>query len=234
MRANGFEAQPQDLVMTFLGAYVVPHDRLVWSGGLVTLLGDFGFSTGASRVASGAHGPPRRPRAIAQRPPRLLPPDAAHRRSAGGGRPADLLLGPRAAPRGALDRAVARDPGGAPARARSSGAAPALPRLRLGAGRDVDLAPRPRGGGGGADRVARRRRVRGRVGRPSRRRARLRRARLARVGPRRARLPLPRVHRRVLDRPPPPPTSTRRSGCARGWCTCSAASRRSTPSSRTS
>jgi phenylacetic acid degradation operon negative regulatory protein len=51
MRANGFEAQPQDLVMTFLGAYVVPHDRPVWSGGLVTLLGDFGFSTGASRVA---------------------------------------------------------------------------------------------------------------------------------------------------------------------------------------
>jgi phenylacetic acid degradation operon negative regulatory protein len=51
MRANGFEAQPQDLVMTFLGAYVVPHDRLVWSGGVVTLLGEFGFSTGASRVA---------------------------------------------------------------------------------------------------------------------------------------------------------------------------------------
>jgi phenylacetic acid degradation operon negative regulatory protein len=51
MRANGFEAQPQDLVMTFLGAYAVPHDRVVWSGGLVTLLGEFGFSTGASRVA---------------------------------------------------------------------------------------------------------------------------------------------------------------------------------------
>jgi phenylacetic acid degradation operon negative regulatory protein len=51
MRGNGFEAQPQDLVMTFLGAYLVPHDRVVWSGGLVTLLGDFGFSTGASRVA---------------------------------------------------------------------------------------------------------------------------------------------------------------------------------------
>jgi phenylacetic acid degradation operon negative regulatory protein len=51
MRANGFEAQPQDLVMTFLGAYAVPHDRVVWSGGLVTLLGDFGFSAGASRVA---------------------------------------------------------------------------------------------------------------------------------------------------------------------------------------
>jgi phenylacetic acid degradation operon negative regulatory protein len=51
MRANGFEAQPQDLVMTFLGAYAMPRDRLVWSGGLVTLLGEFGFSTGASRVA---------------------------------------------------------------------------------------------------------------------------------------------------------------------------------------
>jgi phenylacetic acid degradation operon negative regulatory protein len=51
MPANGLEAQPQDLVMTFLGAYVVPHERPVWSGGLVTLLGDFGFSTGASRVA---------------------------------------------------------------------------------------------------------------------------------------------------------------------------------------
>jgi phenylacetic acid degradation operon negative regulatory protein len=51
MRANGFEAQPQDLVMTFLGAYAVPRDRPIWSGGLVTLLGDFGFSTGASRVA---------------------------------------------------------------------------------------------------------------------------------------------------------------------------------------
>lgn len=51
MRANGFEPQPQDLVMTLLGAFVVPHDRLVWSGGLVTLLGEFGFSAGAARVA---------------------------------------------------------------------------------------------------------------------------------------------------------------------------------------
>jgi phenylacetic acid degradation operon negative regulatory protein len=51
MRANGFEAQPQDLVMTFLGAYATHRDRPIWSGGLVTLLGDFGFSTGASRVA---------------------------------------------------------------------------------------------------------------------------------------------------------------------------------------
>jgi phenylacetic acid degradation operon negative regulatory protein len=51
MQAVGFEPQPQDLVMTFLGAYVIPHDRLVWSGGLVTLLGEFGFSTSAARVA---------------------------------------------------------------------------------------------------------------------------------------------------------------------------------------
>jgi hypothetical protein len=35
--------------MTLLGAYVVPHDRPVWSGGLVALLGEFGFSTGADR-----------------------------------------------------------------------------------------------------------------------------------------------------------------------------------------
>jgi phenylacetic acid degradation operon negative regulatory protein len=51
MWAGGFEPQPQDLVMTLLGAYAVPHDRLVWSGGLVTLLGEFGFSTGAARAA---------------------------------------------------------------------------------------------------------------------------------------------------------------------------------------
>jgi phenylacetic acid degradation operon negative regulatory protein len=44
-------AKPQDLVMTLLGAYVHPRDRPVWSGGLVTLLGEFGFSPGAARVA---------------------------------------------------------------------------------------------------------------------------------------------------------------------------------------
>jgi DNA-binding MarR family transcriptional regulator len=43
--------QPQDLVITLLGAYVHPHQRTVWSGGLVTLLDEFGFSTGAARVA---------------------------------------------------------------------------------------------------------------------------------------------------------------------------------------
>src|SRR5687767_478751 len=46
-----FAPRPQDLVMTFLGAYAVPHDRPVWSGGLVTLLGEFGFSVSAARVA---------------------------------------------------------------------------------------------------------------------------------------------------------------------------------------
>ena len=46
-----FEQRPQSLVVTLLGAYVYPDDRLVWSGGLVRLLGELGFSTGAARVA---------------------------------------------------------------------------------------------------------------------------------------------------------------------------------------
>jgi phenylacetic acid degradation operon negative regulatory protein len=43
--------QPQDLVLTLLGAYVKPHHETVWSGGLVELLGEMGFSPGAARVA---------------------------------------------------------------------------------------------------------------------------------------------------------------------------------------
>ena len=43
--------QPQELVMTLLGSYVRPHHETVWSGGLVELLTEMGFSTGASRVA---------------------------------------------------------------------------------------------------------------------------------------------------------------------------------------
>jgi phenylacetic acid degradation operon negative regulatory protein len=43
--------QPQDLVITMLGTYVRPFARTVWSGGLVVLLGDFGFSDGAARAA---------------------------------------------------------------------------------------------------------------------------------------------------------------------------------------
>jgi phenylacetic acid degradation operon negative regulatory protein len=46
-----FERRPQSLVITLLGAYVHPEDRTVWSGGLVSLLGEFGFSAGAARVA---------------------------------------------------------------------------------------------------------------------------------------------------------------------------------------
>jgi len=43
--------QPQELVMTLLGSYVRGRHETVWSGGLVELLGELGFSTGASRVA---------------------------------------------------------------------------------------------------------------------------------------------------------------------------------------
>jgi phenylacetic acid degradation operon negative regulatory protein len=43
---------PQDLVLTLFGAYATPsEDRTVWSGGLVTLLAEFGFSPGAARIA---------------------------------------------------------------------------------------------------------------------------------------------------------------------------------------
>ncbi|CAM4165623.1 PaaX family transcriptional regulator C-terminal domain-containing protein [Kibdelosporangium persicum] len=42
---------PQDLVMTLLGAHLRPRDRQAWSGGLVELLGGFGISEGAARVA---------------------------------------------------------------------------------------------------------------------------------------------------------------------------------------
>jgi phenylacetic acid degradation operon negative regulatory protein len=49
---KGFDPAPQDLVLTLLGAHVNPRrQRAVWSGGLVRLLDEFGFSAGASRVA---------------------------------------------------------------------------------------------------------------------------------------------------------------------------------------
>jgi phenylacetic acid degradation operon negative regulatory protein len=49
---RGFEPAPQDLVLTLLGAHVRPRERAgVWSGGLVHLLEDFGFSEGAARAA---------------------------------------------------------------------------------------------------------------------------------------------------------------------------------------
>jgi phenylacetic acid degradation operon negative regulatory protein len=43
--------QPQDLVITLLGTYVRPSGDSVWSGGLVVLLGELGFTQGAARVA---------------------------------------------------------------------------------------------------------------------------------------------------------------------------------------
>ncbi len=46
-----FERRPQSLVITLLGAYVYPEDRVVWSGGLVRLLNELGFSAGAARMA---------------------------------------------------------------------------------------------------------------------------------------------------------------------------------------
>jgi phenylacetic acid degradation operon negative regulatory protein len=49
--AAGAPFQPQDLVVTLLGTYVRPYGDIVWSGGLVMLLGEFGFSQGAARVA---------------------------------------------------------------------------------------------------------------------------------------------------------------------------------------
>lgn len=49
--ANGESLQPQDLVITLLGTYVRPFGQAVWSGGLVMLLREFGFSDGAARAA---------------------------------------------------------------------------------------------------------------------------------------------------------------------------------------
>jgi phenylacetic acid degradation operon negative regulatory protein len=51
LSATLFERRPQSLVITLLGAYVYPGDRLVWSGGLVRLLGELGFTAGAARIA---------------------------------------------------------------------------------------------------------------------------------------------------------------------------------------
>lgn len=48
---GGSRAQPQDLVLTLLGTYVRRRSQSVWSGGLVQLLADLGFSVAASRVA---------------------------------------------------------------------------------------------------------------------------------------------------------------------------------------
>lgn len=45
------QLQPQELAITILGTYVRPFGDRVWSGGMVVLLGELGFSEGAARVA---------------------------------------------------------------------------------------------------------------------------------------------------------------------------------------
>jgi phenylacetic acid degradation operon negative regulatory protein len=50
--ATSRDLAPQDLVLTLLGAQLRSRaDQRVWSGGLVDLLADFGFSAGAARIA---------------------------------------------------------------------------------------------------------------------------------------------------------------------------------------
>ena len=52
MPGDAFEASPQELVVTLLGSYVHPREtRRVWSGGLVAVLTELGFSDGAARIA---------------------------------------------------------------------------------------------------------------------------------------------------------------------------------------
>jgi phenylacetic acid degradation operon negative regulatory protein len=43
--------RPQDFTLTLIGTHLRPRTRPIWSGGMVELLGAFGFSTGAARVA---------------------------------------------------------------------------------------------------------------------------------------------------------------------------------------
>lgn len=48
----GRDIAPQDLVLTLLGAHDRPRAGCpVWSGGMVTVLAEFGFSVGAARIA---------------------------------------------------------------------------------------------------------------------------------------------------------------------------------------
>jgi phenylacetic acid degradation operon negative regulatory protein len=47
----GTQMQPQDLVITMCGAHLRRPGGRVWSGGMVDLLGEFGFSTDAARAA---------------------------------------------------------------------------------------------------------------------------------------------------------------------------------------
>ncbi|EHN12961.1 Phenylacetic acid degradation operon negative regulatory protein PaaX [Patulibacter medicamentivorans] len=51
MAADGAPLQPQDLVLTILGAHLRDPRATVWSGGAVELLTEFGFSIEAARAA---------------------------------------------------------------------------------------------------------------------------------------------------------------------------------------
>ena len=135
--------QPQDLVITLLGTYVRPFGDTVWSGGLVALLGELGL---LARRGPGGADPARAPRTDrprALRAARPLPGDRALRPPARRGRRSDLPARQPARRRRQLDGALAPDPRGPPARAQPARAAAALPRLRLGAGQRLGLAPRP-------------------------------------------------------------------------------------------
>ena len=90
--AAGYEPlQPQDLVITLLGTYVRPFGTRVWSGGLVELLGEFGFCRWRRAGRADSARPPRADRARALRPARPLPTHGALRPAARRGRRADLL-----------------------------------------------------------------------------------------------------------------------------------------------
>src|SRR5437764_3988600 len=53
MPADAFDASPQELVMTLLGSYAHPREtRRIWSGGLVAVLTELGFSDGAARIGA--------------------------------------------------------------------------------------------------------------------------------------------------------------------------------------
>ena len=167
--------QPQDLAVTIFGAHVRRPGQRVWSGGMVEILGEFGFSTEAARAALSrlvTRGLLER-----QREGRLVyyVLSAARTRAARRGRPADLQLRPRGAGGERVDRGLAHDPGGPARGARTARTAPAVPRVRLRAGRHVDRRERPRAGGSRAAARTGRRRPCVDVPGPHRARARSRR-----------------------------------------------------------
>ena len=134
--------QPQDLVITLLGTYVRPFGRAVWSGGLVMLLREFGFSDGAARAALTRL--VRRDLIARVRSGRLvhyrLTPRCERLLIEGDGR--IFTLGRLPADVGPWTVLLAPDPRGPPARADPAGAAAAVPRVRVGAGQRLGLAAR--------------------------------------------------------------------------------------------